>query len=103
MTSAWARRVVDVLDSFLNDRGGRDACTEAVRAILRCAAVQVVECERLEASFSEGDPSPHALDLHTRMSGNLRRLLETVGLERVGKDITEGVSAYLQRNYGGTP
>lgn len=88
MRGPWSRRVVDVYGLLVSDRGGHDVCSEMEKSILRRAAVHTVELERLEARFSESEATPTALDLYSRMSGNLRRLLESVGLERVPKHVT---------------
>jgi hypothetical protein len=44
----------------------------------------------LESKFAKvnGDADPRDLDLYIRASGNLRRLLQTIGLERRQKDVT---------------
>jgi hypothetical protein len=44
---------------------------------------------RLEARFAlAGEASERDLDLYQRTAGNLRRLLEAVGIQRRAKDIT---------------
>jgi hypothetical protein len=51
--------------------------------------VLTVELERLEAQFATaGEADAEALDLYGRTSGNLRRLLEAVGLRRGARDVT---------------
>jgi hypothetical protein len=48
-----------------------------------------VELEALEQKFAlAGEASPHQLDLYARTAGNLRRLLETLGITRRARDIT---------------
>ena len=47
-----------------------------------------MELERLEAQFAvAGAARPEDLDLYIRGSGNLRRLLESVGLQRRAKEV----------------
>ena len=42
-----------------------------------------VELEHLEAKFAlAGEASPDDLDLYSRAASNLRRLLETIGINR---------------------
>ena len=48
-----------------------------------------VELERLETRFaSAGGASVEDLDLYQRTAGNLRRLLEAVGLRRRAKEVS---------------
>jgi hypothetical protein len=82
--SAWARRARDVLAAHLSDVPDASA---AERSIIRRAAVLTVELERLEAQFAvAGEADPETLELYGRVSGNLRRLLEAVGLQRRSRD-----------------
>src|SRR5262245_66487756 len=84
--SAWVRRAKDVLSAHLSDCPDASA---AERSIIRRAAVLTVELERLEAQFAlAGEADAETLDLYGRVSGNLRRLLEAVGLQRRPRDIT---------------
>src|SRR5271170_739260 len=81
--SAWVRRCKDVITSHLSDLGGEDNTSAAERSIIRRASVMTVELERLEAKFAvAGEATATDLDLYIRAAGNLRRLLESVGLER---------------------
>jgi hypothetical protein len=51
--------------------------------------VLTVELERLEATFAlAGAASPDDLDLYQRAAGNLRRILEVVGIERRPRNVT---------------
>jgi hypothetical protein len=78
----------DILDGHVADLGGHDNVSLAELSILRRAAVITIELERLEARFSQGEPTGADLDLYQRASGNLRRLLESVGLQRRAKDMS---------------
>jgi hypothetical protein len=53
--------------------------------------------ERLEAKFAaaDGEASERDLDLYIRGSGSLRRLLETLGIKRVPRDVTPTLDQYL--------
>ena len=87
---AWVRRAKDVIAAHLSDLGGVDNTSAAERSIIRRASVLTVELERLEAKFALAEQaSPEDLDLYQRTAGNLRRLLEAVGLRRRAKDITD--------------
>jgi hypothetical protein len=84
--SPWIRRLKDCLASHLGDKP--DA-TAAEQAIIRRAAVLIVELERLEQQFAlAGEADPFTLDLYGRVAGNMRRLLESVGLERRSRNVT---------------
>jgi hypothetical protein len=95
--SAWVRRAKDVIAAHLSDMGGEDNCSAAERSIIRRAAVMTVELEQLEARFAQaGQASADDLDLYVRAAGNLRRLLEAIGLQRRARDVTPPtVSEYL--------
>jgi hypothetical protein len=86
--STWVRRLRDLIELHVSDLGGDDAVTAAEMSIVRRVATLTVELERLEARFAvDGGASPADLDLYQRASGNLRRLLETIGLERRAKPV----------------
>jgi hypothetical protein len=69
--------------------GGVDMTSAAERSLVRRAAIMTVELERMESRFAEAeDQAPiKRLDAYIRASGNLRRILETLGIRRA-KDIT---------------
>lgn len=87
--STWVRRLRDLIALHLADLGGDDAVSEAERSIVRRIATLTVELERMEAGFAvAGAAQPDQLDLYQRTAGNLRRLLEAVGLERRAREVT---------------
>jgi hypothetical protein len=95
--SAWVRRCRDIINLHVADLGGDDSVSTAEHSLIRRAAVMTVELEMMEAKFAAaGEASPYALDLYIRASGNLRRLLETLGLQRRTRDVTPTLSQYLQ-------
>ena len=86
--SAWARRAKDVIALHTSDLGGADNVSAAEASIIRRCAVLTVELERLEVKFAQaGAADANDLDLYQRCAGNLRRLLEAIGLQRRPKDI----------------
>jgi hypothetical protein len=86
--SPWVRRCKDVIAAHLSDLGGIENTSAAERSIVRRAAVLTTELERLEARFATaGEASADDLDLYQRTTGNLRRLLEAVGLRRRPRDV----------------
>jgi hypothetical protein len=54
--------------------------------LIRRVATFEIELEKLEGRMSMGEDVN--LDLYSRVSGQLRRILETLGIERVAKDLT---------------
>jgi hypothetical protein len=87
--SAWVRRVKELIADHVADAGGEANTSAAERSLIRRSAVLTVELERLEKRFAlAGEASADDLDLYIRASGNLRRLLEAIGLQRRPKDVT---------------
>jgi hypothetical protein len=64
--------------------GGNEVLTEAQMSLIRRAATIEVELEGMEAKLSEGEQVN--LDAYGRISGQLRRILETLGIGRVKRD-----------------
>jgi len=95
--STWARRLRDLIELHTNDLGGDANISEAERAIVRRASVLIVELERMETDFAlaNGAPNIATLDAYQRAAGNLRRLLESLGLQRRARDVTPGVRQYV--------
>jgi hypothetical protein len=95
--SPWVRRCKDVIAAHLSDLGGEDNTSAAERSIIRRASVLTVELERLEAKFALADAASDSdLDLYQRTAGNLRRLLEAVGLQRRPRNLTPNLKDYLE-------
>ena len=89
-----------MFELHVSDLGGEAVITEAERSIVRRAATLTVELERLEAKFANDQAADGALDLYQRGANSLRRLLESVGLERRARDVTPRRSAQLSRGQG---
>src|SRR5262245_30505502 len=95
--SAWSRRMRDLINLHLSDLGGADNVSEAEKSIVRRVATLTVELERMESVFAEAcEASPEQLDLYQRVSNSMRRMLETVGLERRAKPV-ETLQEYLRK------
>jgi hypothetical protein len=84
--SAWSRRFHDLVVGHCNDLGGFDVLSDAQLSLIRRAAAIECELERLDAMLSTG--AEVNLDAYGRASSHLRRLFETLGIERKAKDIT---------------
>jgi phytoene dehydrogenase-like protein len=97
--SAWVRRCKDIIEAHLSDLGGEDNTSAAERSLIRRAAVLTTELERLEARFaSAGEASERDLDLYIRAAGNLRRLLEALGLQRRPRDVAPTLGELLRED-----
>jgi hypothetical protein len=96
MRSPWVRRFRDVVHIHTYDLGGSAAISGAEGSLIRRVGVITIELERLEAKFSAtNDPTPDQLDLYQRMTNTLRRLLETLGIQRRPRDVTPDLASYL--------
>jgi hypothetical protein len=85
----WIRRAKDIAAAHTADLGGDDNVSEAQRSLVRRIAILTLQSEMLESKFAQarGDAEPRDLDLYIRASGNLRRLVQTIGLERRAKPV----------------
>jgi hypothetical protein len=93
--SPWVRRCKDVLAAHLSDTPDASA---AEHSIIRRASVLTVELERMERQFAlAGEADPEQLDLYARVSANLRRLLEAVGLQRRARDVGPTLGEILRQ------
>jgi hypothetical protein len=102
--SLWMRRLRDLIELHLSDLGGADHVSEAERSIVRRACTLTVELERLEQGFAlAGEAEPETLDLYQRTAGNLRRLLEAVGLERRQRELNPPSLEQYLRNRAEQP
>lgn len=89
-----AKRAREVLQAVEGDLGGADRLTEAERQLVRRAAVLAVLAESAEAHWLAGgelDTSAHNGTVNT-----LRRLFETVGLQRRSRDVTPSLADYIE-------
>jgi len=94
----WARRFKDLVALHVEDLGGSACISEAQASLIRrCAAIEV-ELEQLEGQMSQG--SDVDLDRYVRMAGGLRRILETLGIERKPRNVTPDLKTYLREKYG---
>ena len=81
--SPWARRQRDLIALHVADLGGEEALSENQLSLCRRAATIETELEMLEGKLSMGQDAD--LDLYNRLSGNLRRICESLGLKRISK------------------
>jgi hypothetical protein len=84
--SAWGRRFRDLLHLHCEDLGGIDRLSEFQLSLVRRVATLEVELERMEAELAEGKTVD--IDVYARVASHLRRIVETLGLQRVSRDVT---------------
>ena len=93
---AWVRRWKDLVELHSIDLGGADRASEAQLSLIRRASALTVQIEQMEAKMSEGDDRLD-LDLYNRCAGNLRRILETLGIERKPRLISDSLDDIVGR------
>jgi hypothetical protein len=104
--TAWARRFKDLLADLASDLGGFENISTAEFTLVRRAAFLTLQLELLEARGAEhgGEVSAKSLALYGRITGNLRRVLQALGLQRRPRDITpdplDYARTYHQRRNG---
>ena len=91
--SARMRRLKDLIGGHVADLGGRDLLSQAEFCIVRRCALLTLELELLEARFEINDGAKAAeLECYQRVASSLRRMLESLGLQRRQKDVGPRIS-----------
>jgi hypothetical protein len=85
---AWTRRWKDIVELHVADAGGRDLMTEAMLSLCRRAATLEIQLEQLECCMSQGDDVD--IEIYGRIASHLRRILETLGVERKARPVNDG-------------
>jgi hypothetical protein len=93
--SPWARRQRDLAAMRAEDAGGVESLSAAQLSLCQRAATLEVELEFMEGQLSLGQSAE--LDVYGRLAGHLRRILETIGVGRVARDVTEDLDAVVAR------
>jgi hypothetical protein len=88
--SPWSRRYRDLVALFADDAGGLSTLTELKLSLIRRCAALVVECERMENALADGEKID--IDLLARMSSHIRRISETIGLDRAKRDLAPSLA-----------
>jgi hypothetical protein len=83
--SPWGRRFADLVRGHVADAGGRDMLSEAQFALCKRAAALECELELLEGRMSQGEQVD--LNVYGRAASHLRRLLESLGLQRRARPV----------------
>jgi hypothetical protein len=90
------RRLRDLIHAHTTDLGGDDYISESERRLIRRAAMLTLQLEMLDQRFAnQGEASAADLELYQRVSNTLRRLLESLGLQRRQRDVTPTLTEYL--------
>lgn len=100
MRGAWTRRFKDLYPRHVADYGGEENMSEAQLALCWNVVVARVELEQFAARMSEGKATLEDLDAWNRVAGNVRRHLETLGIERRPRDATPDLHSYLAAKGG---
>jgi hypothetical protein len=96
--AAWVRRLRDLIDDHLSDLGGPENVSESEARLVRRAAALTLQLELLEARWaanSDGEASRDSLNDYQRASNSLRRILESLGLQRRAKTVVPSLEAYV--------
>ena len=91
---AWVRRWRDLTELHMVNIGDEATLSEGQKSLCRRAATLEVNLEQLEAKMSEDQGVD--LDVFNRLSGNLRRIFETLGLDRRARDINRSAARAFQ-------
>lgn len=89
----WGRRFRDLLHLHCDDLGGFSSLSECQLSLVRRMSALEIELERMEGELAEGRDVD--LDAYGRLSGHLRRIIETLGVHRVKRDIAPDIRAYV--------
>ena len=84
--SVVGRRLRDIRDAIAADLGGDDHLSEAQQQLIRRAATLAIHCEQMESDMARGIGAD--MDGYATMTNVLRRVLVTLGLRRLAKDVT---------------
>lgn len=91
--TAAARRANDLVAGLESDLGGADSVSVAQRELIKRVALAGALAEDIEVRWLQGDPI--AVDDYTKVANVQRRLLATIGLQRLAHDIS-GDTALLR-------
>jgi len=82
--SAWAKRLRDLINAFESDLGHRDQMSEAQVVLVRRCAMLTLQLELIEQKWAnnDGEASPDQLHRYQSCSNSLRRISESLGLNR---------------------
>ncbi len=99
--STWSRRFHDLVSLHAQDAGGVDSLSEAQVSLIRRAAALEVTLENLELDMACGREVD--LDQYSRCAGHLRRILETVGIRRVAREVSPSLADIIAGHRSKSP
>jgi hypothetical protein len=89
-----AQVVKQTISAIVADLGGDEHLSTGEHEIVKSAAVTGAMCESLAARWLLGEPIDPGQ--YATLSNAQRRLLETVGLKRVSREIVPSLASYLE-------
>jgi hypothetical protein len=97
--TAWARRVHDLMSMLASDIAPERDLSEAKKMLIRRCAFIAIQMEAMEQQWAEHDgiASEKSLMSYQRLAGALRRLLQTLGLERRAKNVGPTLGELLRQ------
>src|SRR5262249_35684524 len=87
--TAAARRVRDTITAIESDSGGRESISTARQVLIENAAVLGAVIEEMGTAWLSGQTVD--LVLYSTLSNTRKRLLDSIGLDFVAKDITASI------------
>ena len=81
--------------------GGRSLLSEAQMSLVKRASAIEVELELAEGKLSRSEAVD--LDAFTRAASHLRRILESLGMKRVARDVTPDPLEYARQKAEASP
>jgi hypothetical protein len=97
--SPWARRWRDLIEAHVADMGGVTNLSMAERSLIKRAATLECELEAIEGKLSEGKAQD--LATYAPAASHLRRIFETLGLDRKARDVTQIIDGTAQIEWSG--
>jgi hypothetical protein len=94
-SSAWSRRYRDIVAAHVADLGGKLELSESQLSLIKRGSTLELELEQMEGKLSMGQEID--LDLFQRTANSMRRILESLGLKRVARDVTPSLELYSQQ------
>jgi hypothetical protein len=88
--SVWARRLKDLIAAHVSDLGGIAAVSESEKVLVRRAAMLTLQAELMEQRFARnenGEASAKQIETYQRTTNTLRRVLQSLGLQRRPRDV----------------
>ena len=99
--STVARRIKDLIAQISADRGGKDDVSTAELQLIRRAASLCVMAESIEADMAR--ELPFDINAYGMITDRLRRVLESVGIERRPRQVNSDGSTALADYFARPP